>query len=104
MSKSLASIGGGHKNKGQSSGGHRFTSPGFSGTLGGGDKKQTGGRSSKKSSQDARADAIRKDLLAGMPNMSKVPTLDEWRALFRTRYRRQVYPQKGPLSTHQRNR
>jgi hypothetical protein len=40
-----------------------------------------GGRSSKKSSQDAGADAIRKDLLAGMPNVSRVPTLDEWKAL-----------------------
>jgi hypothetical protein len=95
MSKSLASIGGGHETKGQSSGGHRSTSPGFSGTPGGGRKKQTGGQSSKKSSQDAGADAIRKDLLAGMPNVSRVPTLDEWRAVLQDEIQEAGVPAEG---------
>jgi hypothetical protein len=76
MSKGLSSVGGGLETKGQSSGSYHAVSPGLA-APGGGRKKQTGGQSSKKSTQDALADIIKRDMLAGMPNVSKVPTLEE---------------------------
>jgi hypothetical protein len=46
----------------------------------------------------------RREILAGMPNVSKVPTLEEWKALLQDEIEDEMYPQKGPLPTCQRVR
>jgi hypothetical protein len=67
----------------------------LAGAPGAGRKKQTGGRSSKKSTQDALADIMRRDMLAGMPNVSKVPTLEEWKALLQDETEKSGVPAAG---------
>jgi hypothetical protein len=63
MSKGLSRVGGGLETKGQSSGSYHAVSPGLAGTPGGSHKKQTGGQSSKKSTQYVLADITRRDML-----------------------------------------
>jgi hypothetical protein len=67
----------------------------LAGTPGGSRKKQTGGRSSRKSTQDALADTTRRDILAGMPNVSRVPTLEEWKALLQDEIEEAGVPAEG---------
>jgi hypothetical protein len=65
------------------------------GTPGGGRKKQTGGQSSRKFIQDALADTTRREILAGIPNVSKVPTLEEWKALLQDKIEDADVPAEG---------
>jgi hypothetical protein len=65
------------------------------GTPGGGRKKQTGGRSSRKFTQNALADTTTRGILAGMPNMSKIPTLEEWKALLQDEIEDADIPAEG---------
>jgi hypothetical protein len=55
----------------------------------------TGGRSSRKFTQDALADVTRREILAGMPNVSNVPTLDEWKALLQDEIEEAGVPTEG---------
>jgi hypothetical protein len=72
MSKNLVSVGKGLEAKSQSRGGTPSSSRG-------GDKRRMSGDGASKRSPSGKPDsASRQDLLAGLPNIKRSPTLSEW--------------------------